>query len=99
MPHKPQSKEDRGDVLFVLGIREQGDLAAARGVMGRVDLVGGTGKYANPTGECSYETRYLSTSTAVTSYDCAWSKPWAAGESRQIFTKVKRERASVKTFP
>ena len=71
-----ESKEDGGDVVFVLGIREQGDLGAAdRGGMGRVDLVGGTGKYANLTGECSYETRYLSTSTAVTTLDCTWSKP------------------------
>ena len=71
-----ESKEDGGDVLFVLGVREQGDLGAAdRGGMGRVDLVGGTGKYANLTGECSYETRYLSTSTAVTTLDCTWSKP------------------------
>ena len=71
-----ESKEDGGDVVFLVAIRKQGDLGDAdSGGMGRVDLVGGTGKYANITGQCSYETRYLSTSTAVTSYDCIWSKP------------------------
>ena len=71
-----ESKEDGGDVVFLVTIREQGDLGDAdRGGLGRVDLMGGTGKYAGLTGQCSYETRYLSTSTAVTSYGCAWSKP------------------------
>lgn len=70
-----ESKENGGDVVFLVTIREQGDLGDAdSGGMGRVDLIGGTGKYANITGQCSYETRYLSTSTAVTSYDCAWSQ-------------------------
>ena len=70
-----ESKENGGDVVSLVTIREQGDLGDAdSGGMGRVDLIGGTGKYANITGQCSYETRYLSTSTAVTSYDCTWSQ-------------------------
>lgn len=65
-----------GDELFALLTREQGDLGAAnRGGMGRVDLTGGTGKYANVTGQCSYQTRYLSTSTGVVVWDCTWNKP------------------------
>ena len=75
-----ESSGDGADVVFLLAIREQGDLGDAdSGGMGRVDLVGGTGKYANITGRCSYETLYLSTSTAVTSYDCTWSKPQEVG--------------------
>ena len=47
--------------------------------MGHGDLVGGTGKYANITGQCSYETRYLSTSILVATYDCAWSQSQVEG--------------------
>ena len=71
-----EPQEGDGDELFALLAREQGDLGAAnRGGVGRVDLVGGTGKYANITGQCSYDTRYLSASTAVITWDCTWSKP------------------------
>ena len=71
-----EPKEADGDELFALLTREQGDLGAAnRGGGGGVDLVGGTGKYANLTGQCSYETQYLSASTAVLTWDCTWSKP------------------------
>ena len=71
-----EPKEGGGDELFALLTREQGDLGAAnRGGMGRADLVGGTGKYANITGQCSYEARYLSANTATITWDCTWSKP------------------------
>ena len=71
-----EPEEAGGDQLFVVLTRTQGDVGAAnRGGAGRADLVGGTGKYDNVTGQCSYETQYLSTSTAVMSYDCTWSKP------------------------
>ena len=71
-----ESNADGGDELFAFLTREQGDLGAAnRGGMGRVKLVGGTGKYANIGGECSYETRYLSASTGTITWDCTWSKP------------------------
>ena len=63
-------------MVFLVATREQGDLGDANsGGMGRAELIGGTGKYANITGQCSYETRYLSASTGVTSHDCAWSQP------------------------
>ena len=71
-----EAQEDGGDELFAVATREQGDLVDANsGGMGHMDLVGGTGKYATITGHCSYETRYLSTSTAVAVADCTWSKP------------------------
>ena len=71
-----ESKEDGGDVVFLVATREQGDLGDANsGGMGRADLIGGTGKYANITGQCAYETRYLSTSIGVTNYDCTWRSP------------------------
>ncbi len=66
-----EPKEGDGDELFVLLSREDGNLG---GGMGHGDLVGGTGKYANITGQCSYETRYLSTSILVTTYDCTWGQ-------------------------
>ena len=71
-----ETAEDGGDELFTVAIRKQGDLGEAnRGGMGQMELVGGTGKYAAITGRCSYETRYLNTSTAVTVADCDWEKP------------------------
>ena len=71
-----ESGEGDGDTLFGISLRERGDLGAAnRGGMGRMDLVGGTGKYADIDGQCSYKTRYLSTSTGVLTWDCTWSKP------------------------
>ena len=64
-------------MVFLVATREQGDLGDANsGGMGRAELIGGTGKYANITGQCSYGTRYLSASAGVTSHDCAWSQPW-----------------------
>lgn len=71
-----ESEEVDGDELYALLTREQGDLGAAdRGGEGRVDLVGGTGKYANITGQCSYDAQYISASTAVITRDCIWNKP------------------------
>ncbi len=67
-----EPKEGDGDELFVLLRREDGNLG---GGMGHGDLVGGTGKYANITGQCSYEVQYLSTSVYVITWDCAWSRP------------------------
>ena len=71
-----EDQEDGGDSLFTVAVRKDGDLAdASGGGLGHMDLVGGTGKYANITGHCSYETQYLSASTAVVLADCHWSKP------------------------
>ena len=71
-----EPKEDDGDELFAVLTRKQGDLGAAnRGGGGRADLVGGTGKYANIAGQCSYDTQYLGPSTGMITRDCTWSKP------------------------
>ena len=67
-----EPEEGDGDELFVLFSREDGNLG---GGMGHGDLVGGTGKYANITGQCSYEVQYLNASVYVITWDCAWSKP------------------------
>ena len=70
-----EAQEDGGDQLFAVAIRKQGDIGDVnRGGTGHADLVGGTGKYADITGHCSYETRYLSASTAATTWDCTWSQ-------------------------
>ena len=71
-----ETQEDGGDQLFTIAIRKQGDMGDAnRGGMGHVDLVGGTGKYADITGRCSYETQYLNDRTATMMLDCNWSQP------------------------
>ena len=71
-----ETQEYGEDTLFFVSIREQGDLGdPSSGGMGRMNLMGGTGKYADVTGQCSYETQYLSISTLVTTAECAWNQP------------------------
>lgn len=71
-----ETKEYGGDTLFFVSIREQGGVAdPSSGGAGRMNLAGGTGKYADVTGQCSYETQYLNASTLVTTAECAWSQP------------------------
>lgn len=71
-----ETQEYGEDRLFFVSIRKQGGLGkASSGGTGRMKLVGGTGKYADVTGQCSYETQYLTTSTLVTTAECAWSRP------------------------
>ncbi|MCY3537327.1 MAG: hypothetical protein F4162_05960 [Synechococcus sp. SB0676_bin_10] len=71
-----ETKEYGEDRLFFISIRKQGGLGdASSGGTGRMNLVGGTGKYAGITGQCSYETQYLTASTLVTTAECAWRQP------------------------
>ena len=64
-----------GDRLYVVSKRSEGDIEAGRGGEGRVEFMGGTGKYAGVTGDCPYETDYVADNQAITMMECAWDRP------------------------
>lgn len=59
-----------GEELFTLAKRTPGD-----GGEGRIQILGGTGKYAGITGSCSYETEYLADNWLVSTAECEWELP------------------------
>ena len=71
-----ETPQDGGDMFFPVHLRSDGNLGATdQGGGGRVELRGGTGKYAGLTGRCTYEVTYLDDSFGTTAVDCTWSKP------------------------
>ncbi len=64
-----------GEKLFVLAKRNLGDIGVAgQGGEGRLQLLGGSGKFAGITGSCSYETEYLEDNWLVTIMACEWER-------------------------
>ena len=63
-----------GDRLFMISMRAAGDIQDGGGGPGRVEIIGGTGKYAGISGSCSYDTEYLPDNRVVTSARCDWKK-------------------------
>ena len=65
-----------GDKLFTLSKRSLGDIGGAgQGGEGRLQLLGGSGKFAGVTGSCSYEVEYLEDSWLVLMAECEWERP------------------------
>ncbi len=64
-----------GEELFLLAKRILGDVEVGRGGEGRLQLLGGSGKFAGVTGSCSYESRYLPDNWIVTLAECEWERP------------------------
>ena len=64
-----------GDNWFVRGKRTGGTLREGGGGEGHYDLIGGTGKYAGVSGQCTYTTRYLPGVHAVSDMQCNWTRP------------------------
>lgn len=62
------------DKLFGLFKRKSGDIAAGTGGQGRLELLGGVGKYSGITGACPYKTSYLPQNNVVTIARCDWNK-------------------------
>ena len=62
------------DKLFGLFKRKSGDIAAGTGGQGRLELLGGTGKYSGITGACPYKTNYMPQNNIVTFARCDWNK-------------------------
>ena len=64
-----------GDEIYLLARRKEGDIAEGGGGEGRFEIMGGTGKYADVSGECTYVARYLPANHADTSSKCTWQRP------------------------
>ena len=62
-----------GDQLYVLSVRDSGDIAA--GGPGRIEILGGTGTWEGIQGTCSYDTKYLDRRHAVSVAECEWRRP------------------------
>ena len=63
-----------GDTLYLISKRSAGDVDDGGGGEGRLELLGGTGKYADLTGTCTYQTDYLANDRIVTMTDCTWQR-------------------------
>ena len=64
--------DGEGDHLHHMARRSSGDVD--EGGEGRVEFLGGTGKYARIGGTCTYDTAYLPKGHAVTMWDCTWKR-------------------------
>ena len=65
-----------GEKLFSLAQRTLGDVGGAgQGGEGRWQLLGGSGRFADVTGGCSYETEYLEDNWLVSIMECEWERP------------------------
>lgn len=65
-----------GEKLFSLAQRTLGDVGeAGQGGEGRWQLLGGSGRFADLTGSCSYETEYLEDNWLVGLMECEWERP------------------------
>ena len=64
-----------GDVSFTLSKRSAGDTETGGGGDGRQEIVGGTGKYAGITGNCTYTVDYVAGSRGIAINTCEWEKP------------------------
>ena len=65
-----------GEELFSLAQRTLGDVGGAgQGGEGRWQLLGGSGRFADVTGDCSYETEYLEDNWLVSIMECEWERP------------------------
>ncbi len=64
-----------GDRLDTLSKRSAGDIGEGGGGAGRLELLGGTGKYAEVRGSCTYDVAYLAGRRLVLTADCDWRRP------------------------
>ena len=67
--------DSSGDRWFSLSKRTVGDTAVGGGGKGRMELLGGAGKYARVTGSCTCTTRYLADNLVVSQRNCTWRRP------------------------
>ena len=64
-----------GDEMYLLARRRDGNIAAGGGGAGRFEVLGGTGKFADVSGECPYTTQYHPENHADVSGTCTWQRP------------------------
>ena len=63
-----------GDKFYSVSRRSTGGVEQGVGGAGRLELLGGTGKFAGVTGACTYRTDYLAEGRVVTMSDCKWRR-------------------------
>ncbi|MCY4259590.1 MAG: hypothetical protein OXC91_04930 [Rhodobacteraceae bacterium] len=63
-----------GDELYLVANRGIGGVGEGNSGAGRWSMEGGTGKYANITGACSYRVEYFPDNFLVTYSQCRWEK-------------------------
>ena len=68
------SATNSNDKIFAENIRKVGDIKTGTGGKGKSKIVGGTGKYAGITGECSYTVSYHTEDKMSSILDCSYTK-------------------------
>ena len=68
------SATNSNDKYFTENNRKVGDIKKGTGGKGKSKIVGGTGKYAGITGECSYTVTYHTEDKMSSILDCSYSK-------------------------
>ena len=68
------SATDSNDKYFTENNRNVGDIKKGTGGKGKTKIVGGTGKYAGITGECSYTVSYHTEDKMSSILDCSYTK-------------------------
>ena len=68
------SATNSNDKIFAENIRKVGDIKTGTGGKGKSKIVGGTGKYAGITGECTYVVSYHSDDKMSSVQECTYKK-------------------------
>ncbi len=63
-----------GDELFLIANRGIGEVGEGEGGAGRWGIEGGTGKFTDMSGVCSYRVEYLPDNELATRAQCMWEK-------------------------
>ena len=66
--------DSSGDKWFMTGRRTAGGQEVGGGGAGRLEIIGGTGKYEGITGDCEYTVVYLPENRIVTTGTCEWQR-------------------------
>jgi hypothetical protein len=69
------STDASGDKVFSIARRREGDVTEGGGGAGTSQIVGGTGRYAGMTGNCTFRVDYLPGNRLVSVSKCRWQRP------------------------
>ena len=63
------------DKVYTVSTRKTGDVTSGSSGEGRIEIVGGTGKFAGITGACQYKIDFLPGNHTVSRSKCEWRRP------------------------
>ena len=66
--------DSSGDKWFMTARRTAGGQEVGGGGAGRLEIVGGTGKYEGLTGTCEYHVSYLADNRIINQVSCEWQR-------------------------